>query len=81
MMITNENSNELYDFTLSEMLSVKTGWNKSFVSDEIICGYTDEMQNLMEHVTFCREPQSGFGLAYETIKTIYRTYSAVVNNE
>ena len=59
---------------LSEMLPNKLGWNKPFVSDEIIRGYTDEMQNFAECIAFNTSPQSGFKLAYDTIKTIYAAY-------
>jgi predicted dehydrogenase len=59
---------------LSEMLPSKKGWNKPFISDEIIRGYTDQMQDFMEAVYYGREPRSGFQLAYETIKVIYAAY-------
>ena len=39
-----------------------------FLEDEIIRGYTDEMRDFMECVYYDREPQSGFTLAYDTIK-------------
>lgn len=59
---------------LSEMLPAKTGWNKPFIADEVIRGYTDEMQDFMESVYFDREPKSGFKLAYDTIKITYAAY-------
>lgn len=60
--------------TLSEMLPIKTGWNKPFVVDEIIRGYADEMQDFAECIALDREPKSGFKLAYDTIKAIYAAY-------
>lgn len=60
--------------SLSEMLPSKLGWNKPFVVDEIIRGYTDEMQDFAECVAYNREPKAGFQLAYDTIKTIYAAY-------
>ena len=36
------------DEPISEMLPKKLGWNKAFVSDEIIRGYVGELQDLME---------------------------------
>jgi len=66
-----DNLNDVY---LSEMLPSKTGWNKPFLEDEIIRGYTDEMRDFMECILFDREPKSGFDLAYETIKIIYAAY-------
>jgi predicted dehydrogenase len=64
----------LRDVYISEMLPLKTGWNKPFLEDEIIRGYTDEMRDFMECIIFDREPKSGFDLAYETIRIIYAAY-------
>ena len=58
----------LDDVYISEMLPAKTGWNNPFLADEIIRGYTDEMQDFMEAIYYDREPKSGFKLAYDTIK-------------
>ena len=72
----------LDDVYISEMLPSKTGWNNPFLEDEIIRGYTDEMRDFMECVYFDREPQSGFTLAYDTIKIIYAAYmSAELGNK
>lgn len=64
----------LDDVYLSEMLPSKQGWNKPFIADEIIRGYTNEMQDFMEAIYFNREPQSGFKLAYDTIKITHAAY-------
>ncbi len=61
---------------ISEMLPSKTGWNKPFLEDEIIRGYTDEMRDFIESIYFDREPQSGFKLAYDTAKLIYAAYKS-----
>ena len=66
----------LEQVSLSEMLPIKTGWNKPFISDEIIRGYTDEMQDFMDCIAFDKEPHSGFTLAYDTTKVIYAAYKA-----
>lgn len=66
----------LEDVYLSEMLPAKTGWNKPFLEDEIIRGYTDEMRDFMESIYFDREPKSGFSLAYDTAKLIYAAYKS-----
>ena len=72
----------LDDVYISEMLPSKTGWNNPFLEDEIIRGYTDEMRDFMECVYYDREPQSGFTLAYDTIKIIYAAYmSAELGNK
>lgn len=66
----------LDDVFISEMLPAKTGWNKPFLEDEIIRGYTDEMRDFMEAVYYDRTPRSGFGLAYDTAKLIYAAYKS-----
>ena len=66
-----ENLDSVY---ISEMLPTKIGWNNPFLADEIIRGYTDEMQDFMEAIFFNREPKSGFKLAYDTIRIIYAAY-------
>lgn len=59
---------------ISEMLPSKIGWNKPFLEDEIIRGYTDEMCDFMEAIFYDRDPKAGFDLAYDTIRIIYAAY-------
>ena len=66
----------LDDVYLSEMLPSKTGWNKPFLEDEIIRGYTDEMRDFIECIYYDRMPKSGFNLAYDTVKIIYAAYKS-----
>lgn len=66
----------LNDVYISEMLPSKTGWNKLFLEDEIIRGYTDEMRDFIECIYYDREPKSGFNLAYDTAKLIYAAYKS-----
>lgn len=66
----------LEDVYISEMLPSKTGWNKPFLEDEIMRGYTDEMRDFIESVYFDRTPKSGFNLAYDTAKLIYAAYKS-----
>lgn len=61
---------------LSEMLPAKLGWNKAFVSDEVIRGYMGELQDFAETIYYDREPSSGFDLAYLTTQVIYAAYCA-----
>lgn len=64
------------DIYISEMLPSKLGWNKPFLEDEIIRGYTDEMRDFIECVYYDRKPKSGFKLAYDTAKIIYAAYKS-----
>ena len=59
---------------ISEMLPSKTGWNKPFLLDEIMRGYTDEMKDFMQCIMYDREPKSDFSMAYETARIIYAAY-------
>lgn len=59
---------------ISEMLPSKTGWNKPFLLDEIMRGYTDEMKDFMNCAMYNRHPKSDFKTAYETAKIIYAAY-------
>lgn len=67
---------KLSDVYISEMLPSKTGWNKPFLEDEIIRGYTDEMRDFIESIYYDKEPKSTFDLAYDTIKIIYSAYKS-----
>ena len=66
----------LDDVYISEMLPSKTGWNNPFVLDEIIRGYSAEMQDFMEVAAYGREPVSGFKIAYDTAKLTYAAYTS-----
>lgn len=66
----------LEDVTISEMLPAKLGWNKAFVSDEIIRGYMGELQDFVETIAYDKTPSSDFALAYETMKVVYAAYQS-----
>ena len=64
----------LEDVYISEMLPSKLGWNKAFVNDEVIRGYSGELRDFLECAAYDREPLSGFSVAYETVQVIYAAY-------
>lgn len=64
----------LDDVYFAEMLEEKTGWNQLFIAEEILRGYTYELQDFMEAIVFGRQPLSDIDLAHETIKVIYAAY-------
>ncbi|MCD8077599.1 MAG: Gfo/Idh/MocA family oxidoreductase [Lachnospiraceae bacterium] len=66
----------LENVDIAEMLPAKLGWNKAFVSDEVIRGYMGEMQDFMECVAYDRDPLSGFDIAYDTTKVLYAAYQS-----
>lgn len=59
---------------LAEMLPAKLGWNKAFVSDEVIRGYMDELRDFMEAVALGRQPLSTLDLAIQVTKVLYAAY-------
>lgn len=61
---------------IAEMLPAKLGWNKAFVTDEVIRGYLGELQDFMECVAEDREPQSGIDIACDTVKVLYAAYQS-----
>jgi len=69
------------DIKFSEMLPSTVGWNKAFIADEILRGFTDELIDFMESIAFDREPLSDFKLAYDTTKAIYAAYLSYESNE
>lgn len=62
------------EIDISEMLPRKLGWNKAFVSDEIIRGYAGELQDFAETIAYDKEPVSDFELAYLTTQVMYAAY-------
>lgn len=64
------------DVYISEMLKEKTGWNNVFIAEDILRGYTYELQDFMESIAYDREPLSTIDLAYETTKIIYAAYQS-----
>jgi predicted dehydrogenase len=64
----------LEDVVISEMLPQKLGWNKVFVSDEVVRGYMGEFQDFVESIARDKAPVSGFQLARDTVRVIYAAY-------
>lgn len=68
------------DIVFSEMLPTKVGWNKAFIEDEILRGYTYELQDFCEAVIQNREVVSNFDIASKVIETIYAAYYSAETN-
>lgn len=66
----------LDEVEISEMLPQKTGWNKPFLLDDVMRGYTDEMKDFMECALYNRHPKSDFHVAAETVRIIYAAYQS-----
>ena len=59
---------------VTEKLTTKTGWQNVFLEEELMRGYTGELQDFMECVAFDRQPKSGFELAAKTALLVYAAY-------
>ena len=66
--------NGMENIKFSEMLPTAIGWNKAFVSDEVIRGYADELQDFINAIVEKREAYSSFKIAADTVKVIYAAY-------
>jgi len=64
------------DLSIAEMLPSKVGWNKVFVSDDVIRGHSAEIQHFIEAIIHNKEPETNFSLAYNTTKIIYAAYQS-----
>jgi predicted dehydrogenase len=62
------------DTEIAEMLPTKIGWNKAFVSDEVIRGYTNQFQDFINAVAEDVEAISNFEIACDITKVIYAAY-------
>lgn len=71
--LDDEGLGEVY---FSEMLDEKRGWNQLFVAEEILRGYTGELQDFIECIAFDRTPLADIELACETTKVMYAAYVA-----
>ncbi|MDY0235794.1 MAG: Gfo/Idh/MocA family oxidoreductase [Gudongella sp.] len=77
-MLDNEG---MENIKFSEMLPSTVGWNKAFIADEILRGFTDELKDFMECIAFDRKPLSDFKLAYDTTKAMYVAYLSYETNK
>ena len=66
----------LEDIEISQFMKHKTGWNKAWVNDEFVRGYTGELQNFMDSIAYDMIPDSGFSLAYDTARIVYAAYQS-----
>jgi predicted dehydrogenase len=62
------------DLDLAEMLPTRIGWNRAFVSDDVVRGYSDELQQFCNAIVSGSETPSDFAIAALTTKVIYAAY-------
>ena len=66
--------NGLNDVEISEMLQTKCGWNNLSISDEIIRGYLNELQDFIECISLSLKSNVNFDVAKSIIEIIYKSY-------
>ena len=74
MRVYHADAASVKDIYITEKLENKGGWQDVFIEEAYMRGYVSELQDFVECVDKDRQPQSGFELAYETIKLIYAAY-------
>ena len=70
--------NGLDNVEISEMIQTKCGWNNPFVSDEIMRGYVNEMQEFMEIMMGSKNLKISFYDIRNIISIIYETYTGKI---
>lgn len=68
------NGHGLENIYITEKVETKTGWQFVCIDEELVRGYIGELQDFMECVAHCRQPLSGYDLAYDTMKATYAAY-------
>ena len=59
---------------ITEKLGNKTGWQKVYLEEELMRGYSGEIQDFMECIAFGGHPHSDFEIAARTIEVTYAAY-------
>jgi predicted dehydrogenase len=80
MKIYHVSDEKLEDIYVTEKVENKAGWQNVCIEESYARGYVGEMQNFMECIDKNLEPESGFELAYDTIKVIYAAYLSAQND-
>jgi len=69
-------ASKLENVYMTEKVETKAGWQHVFLCEEEMRGYVGELEDFIKCVDTGREPESGFPLAYETMKVIYAAYAS-----
>lgn len=71
-----EREKGIEDFYITEKLGCRTGWQNIYLEEELMRGYSGEIQEFMECAAFGGTPQSDFELAARTIELTYAAYQS-----
>ncbi|MDL2229096.1 Gfo/Idh/MocA family oxidoreductase [Treponema sp. OttesenSCG-928-L16] len=66
---------------ITEKNETGEGWQHVFIAEEEMRGYTGELENFLACIEEDREPESGFPLAYDTMRVLYAAYLSAESGE
>lgn len=69
------------DVYLTEKVETKAGWQHVFINEEEMRGYVGEFEDFFHCLASGKEPESGFPIAYETMKVLYASYASAASNK
>lgn len=69
-----ETEEGMEDVYVTEKIGTKTGWQNIYLEEDLMRGYTGEMQDFMECIAYGRKPHSDYEIAAKTIELIYAAY-------
>jgi len=73
-LLYNPVDKQLSDVYLNEKLGTKQGWSFPAPDENWMSGYPQELNDFVGCFVHDREPQSGLGLASDTVATLYAAY-------
>lgn len=75
MQVYHIDDSRLFDEYFTEKLETKKGWQSIFLDEDIARGYVGELRDFLLCAAGEKdEPESGFELAYDTVRIIYGAY-------
>jgi predicted dehydrogenase len=76
----NPNGEQFRDVYVVEKIETKEGWAYTSPDENWSHGYQQEMQAFYENIANETEPESGSGLAADTIAVVYSAYLSAARN-
>ncbi|MGE4583946.1 MAG: Gfo/Idh/MocA family protein [Sphaerochaeta sp.] len=79
-MCYHTDASKLSGVYMTEKVETKAGWQYVFLCEEEMRGYVGELEDFLRCVDTGKEPESGFALAYDTMKVLYASYASAATN-
>lgn len=81
MQVYHEDPRSVEDVYFTEKLGHSAGWQFVSLDEMLARGYVGEMQDFVECIAEGRAPESGFDLAYESMRAIYAGYLSAATSQ